>query len=85
MNNVEEPDTAKYRTRSGGQAHKVTFINESGLYSLILSPKLPNAEAFKMKATDKAVKLMQEKTTPQMLPIWKHIVTFASRKHNQWL
>ena len=28
-------------------AQKITLINESGLYSLILSSKLPQAKAFK--------------------------------------
>ena len=30
-----------------GGAQKITLINESGLYSLILSSKLPQAKAFK--------------------------------------
>ena len=34
-----------------GRDQKATFINESGLYSLILSSKLPQAKAFKRWVT----------------------------------
>ena len=34
-----------------GRGSKATFINESGLYSLILSSKLPQAKAFKRWVT----------------------------------
>ena len=41
----EDKGVAKCDTLGGAQ--KVTLINESGLYSLILSSKLPQAKAFK--------------------------------------
>ena len=36
---------------------RVTLINESGLYSLILSSKLPQAKAFKRWVTAEVVKI----------------------------
>ena len=45
----EDKGVAKCDTLGGAQ--KVTLINESGLYSLILSSKLPQAKAFKRWVT----------------------------------
>ena len=45
----EDKGVAKCDTLDGAQ--KVTLINESGLYSLILSSKLPQAKAFKRWVT----------------------------------
>lgn len=46
---VHVPDEDKLRSQIGhaGQMREVTLINESGLYSLILSSKLPLAKRFK--------------------------------------
>nr|WP_288278484.1 Bro-N domain-containing protein [uncultured Prevotella sp.] len=38
-----------------GGNQKVIFINESGLYSLILSSKLPQAKAFKRWVTSEVL------------------------------
>lgn len=46
-NHVEEEDRLKYRIGTSGQAREMTLINESGLYSLVLSSKLPTAKEFK--------------------------------------
>lgn len=40
---VDEEDKLTERIVLSGQNREVIFINESGLYSLILSSKLPNA------------------------------------------
>lgn len=48
---VEEEDRLKYRFGSSGQDREMTVINESGLYSLILSSKLPQAKEFKRWVT----------------------------------
>ena len=42
---IEDKGVAKCDTPGGNQ--ELTFINESGLYSLILSSKMPNAKKFK--------------------------------------
>ncbi len=46
-NHVEEEDRLKYQIGTAGQLREQTLINESGLYSLILSSKLPKAKEFK--------------------------------------
>lgn len=44
---VDDEDKMRTRIEYAGQNREVTIINESGLYSLILSSKLPTAKAFK--------------------------------------
>ena len=44
---VEAEDRLKYQIGTSGQAREMTIINESGLYSLVLSSKLPTAKEFK--------------------------------------
>lgn len=68
---VDEDDrgVAKMETPSGIQ--EMTIINESGLYSLILSSKLPKAKAFKRWVTSEVLPAIRRTggyipTTPQM-------------------
>ncbi len=44
---VDEEDRLKYQISTAGQKREQTIINESRLYSLILSSKMPNAKRFK--------------------------------------
>ena len=44
---VDEEDRHKVMSFDGNQDKETTIINESGLYSLILSSKMPNAKKFK--------------------------------------
>lgn len=44
---VDEADGTKYPIRYSDQTREMYVINESGLYSLILSSKLPSAKEFK--------------------------------------
>ena len=44
---VDEEDKLRWQITTSGQRREVTVINESGLYSLILSSKLPSAKKFK--------------------------------------
>lgn len=48
---VDEEDRLNYRNGSFETNRGMTIINESGLYSLILSSKLPQAKAFKRWVT----------------------------------
>jgi prophage antirepressor-like protein len=48
---VDTEDKLTERIVLSGQRREVIFINESGLYSLILSSKLPQAKAFKRWVT----------------------------------
>lgn len=44
---VDEEDRRKEMLFDGNQDKETILINESGLYSLILSSKMPNAKKFK--------------------------------------
>jgi prophage antirepressor-like protein len=48
---VDSEDKADVVIHDGSQNRNMTIINESGLYSLILSSKLPSAKAFKRWVT----------------------------------
>ena len=50
-----------------GGAQRMTVINESGLYSLILSSKLPQAKAFKRWVTSEVLPQIR-----QMIRMWIH-------------
>lgn len=54
-NHVEEEDRLKYKIGTAGQLREQTLINESGLYSLILSSKLPKAKEFKRWVTSEVL------------------------------
>ncbi|GAB7396513.1 hypothetical protein OUHCRE1_47870 [Enterobacter asburiae] len=48
---VDEDDKQKAMVFDGNQDKETILINESGLYSLILSSKMPNAKKFKRWVT----------------------------------
>lgn len=48
---VDEEDKLTWRITTSGQARNMTVINESGLYSLVLSSKLESAKRFKRWVT----------------------------------
>ena len=52
---VEDEDKLRAQIRYAGQNREVTVINESGLYSLILSSKMPNAKRFKHWVTSEVL------------------------------
>ena len=52
---VDEEDRLKYQISTAGQMREQILINESGLYSLILSSKLPNAKKFKHWVTSEVL------------------------------
>jgi prophage antirepressor-like protein len=52
---VDDEDKGVNEMGTPGGTQKVTFINESGLYSLILSSKLPQAKAFKRWVTSEVL------------------------------
>lgn len=55
VNRHVEEDRLKYRFGTSGQDREMTIINESGLYSLILSSKLPQAKDFKRWVTSEVL------------------------------
>lgn len=54
-NHVDDEDRLKYQIGTSGQMREHTLINESGLYSLILSSKMPNAKKFKRWVTSEVL------------------------------
>lgn len=52
---VDDEDKATVAIHDGSQNRNVTVINESGLYSLILSSKLPTAKKFKHWVTSEVL------------------------------
>lgn len=50
----EDKNTVTFRD-SVGRPHDITVINESGLYSLVLSSKLPNAKKFRRWVTSEVI------------------------------
>ena len=52
---VDEEDRQKLMVFDGNQQKSTIVINESGLYSLILSSKLPSAKAFKRWVTSEVL------------------------------
>lgn len=54
-NHVDEEDKLMHRISASGQGRNMIIINESGLYSLILSSKLPQAKEFKRWVTSEVL------------------------------
>ena len=52
---VESDDKLRYQIGTSGQKREMIIINESGLYSLILSSKLPQAKQFKHWITNEVL------------------------------
>ena len=52
---VDEEDKASVGIHDGSQMREVVAVNESGLYSLIISSKLPNAKKFKRWVTSEVL------------------------------
>lgn len=52
---VDNEDKATVGIHDGSQSRNMTIINESGLYSLVLSSKLPGAKKFKRWVTSEVL------------------------------
>ena len=68
---VDEEDKLSTQIEYTGQKRNVTVINESGLYSLILSSKLPNAKKFKRWVTSEVLPTLRKHYpyhTPESYP-----------------
>ncbi|MBO0561558.1 phage antirepressor Ant [Clostridium botulinum] len=66
---VDEEDKADVAIHDGSQNRNMVLINESGLYSLVLSSKLPTAKKFKRWVTSEV--LPQIRQTGGYIPINK--------------
>ena len=57
---VDDEDKLTHQISASGQMREVTIINESGLYSLILSSKLPTAKRFKHWVTSEVLPALRK-------------------------
>ena len=66
---VDEEDKLVCQIDSAGQKRDITIINESGLYSLVLSSKLPTAKKFKRWVTNEVIPSIRKRAymTPETL------------------
>ena len=73
---VDDEDKLTHRISASGQSRDMTIINESGLYSLVLSSGLPNAKKFKRWITKEVIPSIrknggylanQENMTPEQI------------------
>ena len=64
---VDDEDKLGWQITTSGQRRNVTVINESGLYSLVLSSKLPSAKAFKRWITAEVLPSIRKHGSYQMM------------------
>ena len=55
IDHVDDEDKLTHQISASGQNRNMTIINESGLYSLIMSSKLPQAKSFKRWVTSEVL------------------------------
>ena len=60
IKHIDEEDKQTSRFEMGGQKYSMTIINESGLYSLILSSKLDSAKRFKRWVTSEVLPAIRQ-------------------------
>lgn len=65
---VDEEDKLTHRFSASGQNREMTIINESGLYSLILSSKLPAAKKFKRWVTSEVLPSIRKTGSYNTIP-----------------
>lgn len=65
---VDEEDKLTRRFNGSGQNREMTIINESGLYSLILSSKLPAAKKFKRWVTSEVLPSIRKTGSYSTIP-----------------
>lgn len=66
---VDNEDKLMHQISASGQNRNMIIINESGLYSLILSSKLPNAKKFKRWVTSEVLPAIRKTGSYSIEPI----------------
>lgn len=59
-NHIDREDKLMHQISASGQNRNMTIINESGLYSLVLSSKLPSAKKFKRWVTSEVLPALRK-------------------------
>lgn len=66
---VDDEDKLMHQISASGQNRNMIIINESGLYSLILSSKLPNAKKFKRWVTSEVLPAIRKTGSYSIKPV----------------
>lgn len=81
---IDEEDRRKSMIFDGNQNKETIIINESGLYSLILSSKLPNAKKFKRWITTDILPTIRKTggyvNTDEGVPCFRRVLVIGSRE-----
>lgn len=95
ISHVDDEDKLCTQIKYAGQNREVSIINESGLYSLVLSSKLPSAKAFKRWITSEVIpsirktgsysKPQKQATTQQEQRAKAMLLNAQSRQCKLWL
>lgn len=95
ISHVDDEDKLRTQIKYAGQNREVSIINESGLYALVLSSKLPKAKAFKRWITSEVIpsirktgsynKPSKEPTTQQAQRAKAMLLNAQSRQCKLWL
>lgn len=95
ISHVDDEDKLRTQIKYAGQNREVSIINESGLYSLVLSSKLPSAKAFKRWITSEVIpsirktgsynKPSKQPTTQQEQGAKAMLLNAQSRQCKLWL
>ena len=79
---VDEEDRHKVMLFDGNQDKETIIINESGLYSLILSSKMPNAKKFKHWVTAEVLRLSVSMECMPSMRFWKILILRLQHLHS---
>lgn len=82
-NHVEDEDKLTHQISASGQNRNMTIINESGLYSLVLSSKLPSAKQFKRWVTSEVLPIIRKTGTYNHQPVGKELLALAVLEANK--
>ena len=95
ISHVDDEDKLRTQIKYAGQNREVSIINESGLYSPVLSSKLPSAKAFKRWITSEVIpsirktgsynKPSKQPTTQQEQRAKAMLLNAQSRQCKLWL
>ena len=81
---VDDEDKLMYQIDTSGQNRQMLIINESGLYSLILSSKLPNAKKFKRWVTSEVLPEIRKNGSYTKAPkSFKEALFLAYKQHEK--
>ena len=72
---VDEEDKLKYQISTAGQMREQILINESGVYALVFSSKLPTAKKFKRWVTSEVLPSIRKHGAYMTKPTIEQIIT----------